>query len=446
MPKFWREWQRPVELTLLLLLILFLPLREAPKNLFWVAFLVVWVVNRVRERDFGPPWSGWASWDGLCLAWIASSYLSAMFAGIHRGNGNEVLAVNDQVKYVSVLWCLMRGGYTRKESITLLVALVASCVIAEIEALWFWRVVHKLRALELKSVGAVNHSAIYMTICLGIDAVLALAYWRELSNSRRALLVGAGVLLLAGLFLTGSRAAAVIAVLLLCVLATIASQVLRLGRAPWAGALLVIAVALALGGTSALQRQIQNSAVDNVLSQRDLIWNRGLTGWRATPWFGVGPDNYSQITERDLRTELALEGKRYDPRDFEPAPHAHNLYVNTLVERGVVGLAALLAVLGVWGVQLWRHRPRAALPVADRSATPAIADPRQGAAPADLVLWGASFSGWVVTVGIGMANTTLHHEHALLALITLGLWLPTLRPRLDVPDAAGAARAAPLGT
>ena len=109
--KFWREWQRPIELSLLLLFVFFLPLREAPKNILWAAYVVTWIVNRVRERNFGGRWDGW---DTLCALWIVAGYLSAIFAGIHRGDGNEVLAVNDLVKYVSLFWCLRRGGCRRK--------------------------------------------------------------------------------------------------------------------------------------------------------------------------------------------------------------------------------------------------------------------------------------------------------------------------------------------
>jgi O-antigen ligase len=407
MPKFWRDWRRPVELALLLAFVFFLPLREAPKNILWGLYVITWFVNRVRARDFGGPWNGW---DTISVFWVVASYLAATFAGIHRGDGNEFLAVNDLVKYVGLLWCVRRARYSTGETLTLLAALVFSCVVAEIEALINWLVLHKRHALELNSVGQVNHSAIYMTICLGIDAAFTLVYWRTLTPARRVLLAGAGLLMLIGLFLTGSRAAAGCAVLIVCVLAAVCGRVLGLGRAVWAGALLVIAASLLIGGTSALQRQIETTEDDNMLTQRDLIWNRGLVAWRAVPWFGVGPDNYSQITARDLQAELKAEGKPYDPREYAGAPHAHNLYINTLVERGILGLAALLAALLTWAAMLWRHRPR------------------MGADPAALMLWCASFSGWLVTVLIGMVNTTLHHEHALLALMTLGLWLPVARP------------------
>ena len=43
------------------------------------------------------------------------------------------------------------------------------------------------------------------------------------------------------------------------------------------------------------------------------------------------------------------------------------------------------------------------------------------------MLWGGSFSAFVVTFGSGLVNSTLHHEHALLAFIFLSLHLIYLK-------------------
>lgn len=42
-------------------------------------------------------------------------------------------------------------------------------------------------------------------------------------------------------------------------------------------------------------------------------------------------------------------------------------------------------------------------------------------------LWGASLSAWIVTCGVGFVNSTLHHEHAILAFLFLGLHLSFTR-------------------
>ena len=49
--------------------------------------------------------------------------------------------------------------------------------------------------------------------------------------------------------------------------------------------------------------------------------------------------------------------------------------------------------------------------------------PRHGDPPASVALWFACGSAWLVTVLIGFANTTLHHEHAMLAMLALALAL-----------------------
>jgi hypothetical protein len=43
------------------------------------------------------------------------------------------------------------------------------------------------------------------------------------------------------------------------------------------------------------------------------------------------------------------------------------------------------------------------------------------------LLWGAAASAWLVTVGAGAVNTTLHHEHGILAALLLGGWLCNLQ-------------------
>ena len=68
----------------------------------------------------------------------------------------------------------------------------------------------------------------------------------------------------------------------------------------------------------------------------------------------------------------------------------------------------LLIVLGVWGRELWRLRPRNGNYAADL---------------AGMACWCAAFSAWFVTLAIGLVNTTMHHEHAMLAVLTLVLWL-----------------------
>ena len=92
----------PIEFAFLALLIVFLPAFEAPKNIFWVAYVVTWIFNRVRDKDFGGKWQ---TWDTLIVLWIASGYIVAAFAGLKH---EEWLGPLDIVRYGSIFWLVMR--------------------------------------------------------------------------------------------------------------------------------------------------------------------------------------------------------------------------------------------------------------------------------------------------------------------------------------------------
>ena len=382
----------PVETGILLALGFFLPLAEAPKNLLWLAYLATWTVNRTRARAFGGPWD---LWDTLIAAWIVSGYVVAAFAGLHL---NEWQGAGDLLRYGSILWLVKRGGYSARELKWLLTALVLSTVVGlAIGYFRMWGGIGKSGTLQLHSVGHVNHTAIYLAIMLGVCASWLFARWRAWSNARRALAAAITVLVLASLVVTASRGAIGVG---LFMLAALAAAWWPRWRAPLVASAAAVALLAAIGvamNLEVLRKQERNVAEGNVLSFRDGIWRMGLAAWQRFPLFGVGMDNYSLIAEDTI--------KDFDPARHVRFPHAHSLYVNTLAERGLVGSAALAAVLIAWLAGLWRHLPR----------------PRD--ADLDWVLWGSAAGAWLITAGAGTVNTTLHHEHGILAALLLGIWL-----------------------
>jgi O-antigen ligase len=401
-----RSCRFPVETALLVALCFFLPLFEAPKNLAWLLFVAVWLANRARARDFGGRWD---RWDSLFAAWIASGYLVAAFAGLHK---SEWGGVNDLLRYASIGWLVKRGGYSERELRWVLGALVVSAVAGL--AWGFWRMssgAGKSGTLQLHSVGHVNHTAVYLAIMLGVCASWIFARWRSWRAGRRATSLAVGALLLVALMVTASRGAIGVGLGLVLVLAALWW---RRWRAPLIAGVAAIALTLALAvglGVEVVRKQQTNAAAGNVLAFRDGVWRMGLAAWERYPWFGVGMDNYSLITHELVRTWRTAAGKDYSEASYVRFPHGHSLFVNTLAERGAVGFAALAAVLLAWLVALWRKRPA------------------RGDGDFHWLAWGAAAGAWIATVAIGTVNTTLHHEHGILAVLLLGLWLSTLRPR-----------------
>ncbi|MBC7803156.1 MAG: O-antigen ligase family protein [Candidatus Parcubacteria bacterium] len=396
----------PVETGLLFAFCLVLPLVEFWKALFWLAYVLTWLVNRVRSRGFGGSWH-W--WDTLVLFWIGSAYLAAVFAGL---GGSAWAKTGDVATHVLLLWLVMRGGYSERELRWFLGALVASTIAGLAYGYWrIWSGAGKSGTLQLHSVGHVNHSAIYLAVMVGVCVSWLFARWQAWPPGRRASGLAIALLVTTSLAVTASRGAIAAGFALVLLLA--AAWWPR-----WRGALLgsvaaaTIAAALLVGlGAEVVRKQLDNAAAGNVLSFRDGIWRMGLAAWEKYPWFGVGKDNYGRITPDRVREWRTEAGREYDASRYVQFPHAHNLYVNTLAERGAVGFAGVAALLVAWLVSLLRYRPR---PDAGDFAW---------------LAWGGAAGAWLVTAGVGIVNTTLHHEHGQLVVLLLGVWLSTLTAR-----------------
>jgi len=396
----------PLETGLLIAFCLFLPLVEFWKNLALLAYFIVWTVNRARTRDFGGPWR---VSDTLAALWLAGAFLSAYFAGLQ---GNAWSKTGDVAVSTLLFWLVMRAGYRQRElrwtSGALVVSMLAGTMLGFFR---MWSGIGKTGMMQLYSVGHVNHTAIYLAIMLGLCASWTFARWRAWRLERRWFALAAIVLTFAALTATWSRAALAMGAIAVFVLAI---AWWPRWRAPLITSALAIVIAIAglVGfGAGVVRKQIEYAAKDNVFSLRDGIWRTGLAAWEEYPWFGVGKDNYGLITPERVRAWRVAAGKDYDASRYVQFPHAHSLYVNTLAERGAVGLATLAACLVAALAALLRFRPR-----------PADAD-------FAWLAWGGAASAWLVTAGVGLVNTTFHHEHGLLAALLLALWLSTLPAR-----------------
>lgn len=343
----------PVETGILLALCIVLPLAEAPKNLLWFAYVVTWFVNRYRYgRDFGGKWE---TWDTLIALWIASGYLVAAFAGLHK---NELRGAGDLLRYGSILWLVMRGGYSAKEIKWLLAALVLSTIAGLAFGYWQLLVAKRQTELQLHSVGHVNHTAIYLAIVLGLCANWVFVRWYAWSPMRRGIAIATTLLVLVSLIVTASRGALGVSLVMLLSLGMVWW---RRWRMPLVVASLGVALVVVVGAAAQIEvvrKHRANVMNENVLSYRDGIWRVSLVAWERYPWFGVGMGNFGIVSHDLVKEWRTKSGKEYDEKQYVPYSHAHSLYLNSLAERGVIGSAALIAVLITWFVCLLRFLPR----------------------------------------------------------------------------------------
>lgn len=164
---------------------------------------------------------------------------------------------------------------------------------------------------------------------------LALGCALFLNGTRRVLLIGLIVLLLAALLLTQSRAA-LVALLIGC-------AVLVLHRKPLWLSLTALIVFILLGTASLLG--ISNPVTSLLLSdsqstpgERLELWERAVLMLRDFPLTGIGLGMFEP-------TVLSLY-PLFLNNPAAPVPHAHNLYLQMGVDFGIGGFVAFLGLVG----------------------------------------------------------------------------------------------------
>jgi O-antigen ligase len=205
---------------------------------------------------------------------------------------------------------------------------------------------------------------------------------------------------LVSIFVAASRSGVVAALAALAILAWAWWARSRIPAALITAVFVASSVLAGVGGAEVFEKQAESVQAGHLLNYREQAWNAALSMCEHYPWFGVGMDNFRLGTAE-------MESQRF--RDL--MPHAHNLYLNTLAERGIVGALPVFALLALWAWCLVTRRPR-------------TTDPDH-----EWLLWGGAASAWIVTIAVGMVNTSFHHEHGLLAVLLLGLWLPVSHRR-----------------
>ncbi len=195
-----------------------------------------------------------------------------------------------------------------------------------------------------------NHLAGFLEILLPL--ALALAVTGRMKPFVRIFLIYATLVILVGVAATQSRGGWIAAAVSLCAL------VLFLLRTKGQYLMaLAVAVVLTSSGYWLYSRSVALRVQGTELSGhgreiRLRLWASAFQMWKDYPWWGVGPDHF------DYRYRHYREA--VDRTQGRPG-RAHNDYVNTLADYGVVGLALALIPLGVaaWGVmRSWPHLQR----------------------------------------------------------------------------------------
>ncbi len=392
-----------LEMIFLTLMLLSLPSLEAPKNIFLILFLTTALYREWSETKTKP----WGFWDWVFLSYISSSFLSAIFAGISPSE--EWGGFRGMLIWTGFAWLLSRSKYTPQEITWLIWIAILSTLPPLIWGLIEYMVIHTKGNLELHSVGHVNHSAIYLGIILGAALSVSLSIWKTAGILKKLFLLNLPVFFFIAIIIGQSRGVFGISLIRLSLIILLIPNSNQIKLMAF-GIFGIVLALMPVMNAAIIQKQIATQNANAVMSDRDRAWNVSLEAAHFYPVFGIGNGNWGLITLDDLKKSRVKRGLPFNEKIYGiEHRHSHSLYLTALVERGIVGFLTLMLLMSSWFILLIKTYAKL------KKKTPGA------------YLWGASLSAWIVTCGVGVVNSTFHHEHAILAFLFLGLHLSFTR-------------------
>ena len=385
-------------------MIVSLPSLEAPKNIFLVGYLITRFISEVIQSKQGI--KQWKGWDFLFITIIFTAFLSTVFAGfsgLEEWKGYKVF-----LSAILIGWFLSRAHYSQNQYRIIFLLIVLAIIPPLLWGLYEYLVIHSKKYLEIHSVGHVNHSAIYLTMIFGATLGWFISQFDSRKKNKatqwQTILIGImSFILFIALIIGQSRGAFGIAVLLgLCLLFLANGKKIKIIGGFFIASILIFCVLFRI---EIVQKQINNANSGSSLSGRDKVWNVSKEAFRFSPLLGLGLSNWHFIKLSQLEKSVQARGETFDADNYIFPGHSHSLYFSALLERGIVGLMVTLIFMFYWLYDLIKT-----FKWSKKSST-------------SFMLWAGSFSAWLATFGIGLVNTTFHHEHGILACLFLGLYI-----------------------
>lgn len=386
------------EFIFLSLMIASLPSLEAPKNIFLVTFVSIATFRQLKNTKL----HSWGAWDYFFSFFLAAAFLSSVFAGYSPGG--EWGGFRVVLTYITVGWLVSRSAYTNQQILWLFWIIILSALPPLIWGLIQYLYLYTKPDLQLHSVGHVNHSAIYLTIIFGICLGALITFLRESKNNYKTFFLFAYCFILyISLMLSQSRASFGMATILGFLFLSIMPFVNKIKIFSMMAFTLLITITLSFN-PAIFQKQKELQRTNDLLSRRDLVWNVPIEASRFYPILGIGMNNWKHITITELKNSVEKRGEIFDEKKYcLTVGHAHNLYLQALLERGLLGLSSIILFMTLWAKEIILSFKK-----------------KRNNDLNNMTLY-ASMSAFFGIFGIGVVNSTLHHENAILALLIIGL-------------------------
>jgi len=332
-----------------LLFLFFLPLYEAPKNIFsvlfvfvggWVAFYRENAVELFKSKDF-------VVWAFLLLT------ISPLVAGL-----NSPYMVWPSRLSSALNWALMplvalvviTVNFSKAELLWGLRSVCVGSIVATVEAFYSWSGPYP----ELNSVGHVNQSALYLAFCLIPATLLMMRYAHKLD-----LLLGIAVIVAVFSYQGPARSMVGFGASLAVIGGAWIIYCWNRDYLKILGGSFVVGFATlsfliplpphVFGWYADFKQEFDDrlSSKHDPYSRRDKLVNTAIAvAGDSVVGFGLGSFG---LATQDSEIQKAVEAKGRDWRvergNYFSASHGHNIFANLLVERGWFGVSAFVIFL-----------------------------------------------------------------------------------------------------
>ena len=393
--------------TLLFLSLLFMgAISETLNNVLIVLLFLWWLATRpvVRELREAPP-------HLLIIVLFCTIPLISLATSTVGEPFDRLVDVTGPIKFALLLlpvWSISSRNRVSVDPVT--AWMTVGTLIALIEA--FVNLPHSPSGYPvLKAVVGINDSALYISLVL--VSAIALSWSPKLPLS----ILGYAVVMISVWYsiIVYSVTAFIVSVCILLLAAVVSMFTER-----WKVFLPVIAGFAILSGaafaaTSAhvywgkFTFETSDRFYGNQIgSYRFEIFNTAAEVYDRNLWFGVGYRQFGKATSVEVVTEeIEREGRSYeDERSrFYHVNHGHNVWTQVLVERGLVGIALLLAFFLATAIRTGRNLL-------------ALYRKEERGLESDRLVF-ISAGVWTMLFVGGIGNTTFHVEHGMAGLLLL---------------------------
>jgi O-antigen ligase len=361
---------------------------EAPKNLFLGIYLILNLTRQYKERNFFKLKNTDYIFTFLFISLLFSSILAEF-------PGEQWHGFKSSLPLLVFGFLLARSSYKIKTLKSLFIFSIISFMPTVLFGFYelFW--LHKVYFLKIHSLGHVNSSGIYTGIILSASISVSL-----LSDklSKKLFFTSLAFLYYIALLFIQSRSA--FAVFLIFILSVII--LFKKFRKELLVTFFILLTFSYLNHAPVIEKHYNQQKIGSTLAERDLIWNVATEGIRSNlSFFGIGPNNFYLLNESYIKESLEARGLVYDSNHYKYTDLTHNIYLSFLIERGIIGLIALISLMIFWARSLF-------LTFSNKEKVHTF-------------FWTASFASFLSIFLVGFTHTTFVHESGLLALFFLGI-------------------------